>query len=282
VILSPERAGHAAPADLATRRVGLAAAVAAGVWRTEPAPVEVEIGGVRCLRFSPPKASRGTVLHIHGGAFRIGCPEQIAPFAAVFASRCGVTMICPAYRLAPEHPFPVGLNDLRNVVAALECDALILSGDSAGGGLAAALTTLCIKDEISLAGLALLSPWLDLTVTNPSYTTNAATDPLFSKEAATEAAQLYLQGHSAEEPSASPLHASVTGFPSTYINVGTGEVLTDDARKMHNRLLAVGVTSQLHQVDGMEHAAVTRDRTLPGAAETFDALADFIESRLHP
>ena len=71
----------------------------------------MQIGGVRCLRFSPSGNPRGTLLHMHGGAFRIGCPEQIAPFAAALAEACAVTVICPAYRLAPEHPFPAGLND---------------------------------------------------------------------------------------------------------------------------------------------------------------------------
>jgi epsilon-lactone hydrolase len=281
-MLPPERAGHAASADLAERRAGLAAAVATGIWRTEPAPEQVEIGGVRCLRFAPPSAPRGTVLHVHGGAYRIGCPEQIAPFAAALASRCGVTVICPAYRLAPEHPFPAGLNDVRNVVSVLGGDSLILSGDSSGGGLAAALAALCIKDGITLAGLALLSPWLDLTITSAAYTSNATTDPLFSAEAAREAAGLYLQGHPSEDPLASPLQGPVTGFPPTYINVGTGEVLTDDAQKMHARLLRAGVEAQLHRVDGMEHVAVTRDLALTGAAETFVALTAFIDWRLHP
>ena len=181
----------------------MAAAVAAGYWRTDPAPEEVQIGGVRCLRFSPSGASRGTLLHMHGGAFRIGCPEQIAPFALALAQACAVTVICPAYRLAPEHPFPAGLNDGWAVLRALAETAnhpLILSGDSAGGGLAASLAALAHQAGIPLAGLALLSPWLDLSVTDPAYTTNAATDPLFSAEAAREAATLYLQGHARERP----------------------------------------------------------------------------------
>ena len=117
--LPPERTGHAAPADLAARRAGLAAAVAAGMWRTDPAPQEVMLGGVRCLRFSPSGPARGMVLHMHGGAFRIGCPEQMGPFAADLAARCGVEVICPAYRLAPEAPFPAGLNDGWAVLRAL-------------------------------------------------------------------------------------------------------------------------------------------------------------------
>ena len=275
-----ERAGHAASAGLAERRAGLAEVAASGVWRTDPPPTEIKIGGIRCLRFDPPSRPRGIVLHIHGGAYRIGCPEQISPFAVALALRCNVTVICPAYRLAPEHPFPAALNDVRNVVAALESDALILSGDSAGGGLAAALTALCVEDGMHLNGLALLSPWLDLTVSSPSYTTNAETDPMFSKSSAQEAAALYLQGYLPEDPLVSPLYAEVDGFPPTYVNVGTGEVLVGDAQKMHAQLQVSGVETQLHQVDNMEHVAVTRDLQLPGAVETFDGLAAFIDSRL--
>ena len=281
--LPPERMGYAAPAELAERRSGLAAAVAAGVWRTDPAPEEVQIGGVRCLRFSPSATARGTLLHIHGGAFRIGCPEQIAPFAACLAEACAIDVICPAYRLSPEYPFPAGLADGWAVLSTL-CDTatvpLILSGDSAGGGLASSLSALAHQASIPLAGLALLSPWLDLSVTDPAYTNNAVTDLLFSAEAAREAAKLYLQGHTSSDPLASPLLGEVGGYPLTYISVGTGEVLAGDAQRLRDRLEREGVPVTFHGVDGMEHVAVTRDRTLTGAEETLCALTVFVNRTL--
>ncbi len=283
--LPPERAGHAAPADLAERRAGLAAAVAAGLWRTDPAPEEVHIGGVRCLRFSPSGTSRGTILHMHGGAFRIGCPEQIAPFALALAQACAVDVICPAYRLAPEHPFPAGLNDgwaVLHALAEVAGHPLILSGDSAGGGLAASLAAMAHQAGMPLAGLALLSPWLDLTVTDPAYTTNAITDPLFSAQAAREAATLYLQGHAPDDPLASPLLGHVSGYPPTYLNVGTGEVLAGDALRLRDRLMQAGVPVTLHTVDGMEHVAVTRDRGLVGSEEAFAGLVGFVDRSTAP
>ena len=245
----------------------------------------MQIGGVRCLRFSPSGTTRGTILHLHGGAFRIGCPEQVAPFAASLAEACAVHVICPAYRLAPEHPFPAGLNDGWAVLRALAETAtgpLILSGDSAGGGLAASLAALAHQAGIPLAGLALLSPWLDLTVTDPAYTTNAATDPLFSAEAAREAATLYLQGHIANDPLVSPLLGEVSCFPPTYVNVGTGEVLAGDAQRLRDRLEQAGVPVTLHAVDGMEHVAVTRDRGLVGSEEAFAGLVGFVERTTTP
>jgi monoterpene epsilon-lactone hydrolase len=277
--LPPERTGHAAPADLAARREGLAAAVAAGMWRTDPAPQELMLGGVRCLRFSPSGPSRGTLLHMHGGAFRIGCPEQMGPFASDLAARCGVEVICPAYRLAPEAPFPAGLNDGWAVLQALAASGatpLLVSGDSAGGGLAASLAALSAAVGIHLAGLALLSPWLDLSVSDRTFAANAATDLLFSEESAREAAALYLQGHAPSDPLLSPLKGEVGGFPPTYLNVGTGEVLAGDAASFHARLQEAVVPVAYHPVRGMEHVAVTRDRGLTGSVETFEALVGFV------
>ena len=278
--LPPERAGHEPPADLIARRVAIAEAVAAGVWHTDIAPEELEIGGVRCLHFSPPTEARGTVLHIHGGAFRQGCPEMIAPFATALAERCRVSVVCPAYRLAPEHPFPAGLNDAFRVMKALGTTGLILSGDSAGGSIAAGLARLVPLDAHSVAGLVLLSPWLDLTVSAASFATNATSDPLFSSEAACEAAMLYLQGLSPRDGQASPLLGPVDCFPPTLINVGAGEVLIDDARAFFERLSSAKVVAWLDVVEGMTHVAVTRDLALPGAAEAFELLAAFIDERL--
>ena len=275
-----ERAGCPAPADLAARREGMAKAIAAGTWRTTQAPEEAVLDGVRVLRFRPAGSARGVVLHLHGGGFRQGCPEMIGPYAAALAERCGVEVVCPAYRLAPDHPFPAGLNDAAKVYRALRREGggpLIVAGDSAGGGLAASLTALAASEGNGPAGLILLSAWLDLTVTAASYEANAATDPLFSRESAASAAELYLQGHPPADPLASPLFASLESFPPTLVSVGEGEVLADDSRAFHAAVEVAGVTAELHPVPGMDHVAVTRGLTLPGSAETFAAVAAFVD-----
>ena len=265
----------AAPPELVERRRGMAEALAKGMWRTDPPARDAALGGVRVLHFRPAKPARGVILHLHGGAFRIGCPETVGPYAVALAERCAVEVVCPAYRLAPEHPFPAGLDDARAVLQALKAESdlpLILSGDSAGGNLAAALAA-----EQRVAGLVLLSAWLDLTVTSPSYAANAATDPLFSREAAEEASALYLQGARAEQPSASPLLGPVDGFPPTLVSVGLGEVLAEDGLRFHAALQAAGVPARLCAIAGMEHTAVVRGLDKPGSPETFEAVAAFVD-----
>jgi len=279
--LPPERSGKPAPPEIAERRLVMAAAVASGTWRIGAPQQTVILNGVRVLRVSPAdRPARGTVLHLHGGGFRIGCAEMSAPFAAALAARCGVEVVCPDYRLAPEHPFPAGLVDAYRAMRALQEEGespLILSGDSAGGGLAAGLAAICVAEAKPPAALILLSPWLDLTVTSRSYDEHAANDPLFSRAEAAKAAALYLQGTSPQHPLASPQFGAVKGFPPTLIGVGREEVLWGDAQAFHAKLAAAGVDAQLHAVAGMQHVAVTRSFSLPGAAETFEAVAAFVD-----
>lgn len=281
--LPPQRAGRDAPAELAQRRQGMAGAIAAGMWRTDPPPEALDLDGVRALRFGAPGRPRGSVLHLHGGGFRQGCPEMTGPFAAALAQRCAVDVFCLGYRLAPEHPFPAGLADARAALGALQASVagpIVLSGDSAGGGLAAGLAVLAAADDRPAAGLVLLSPWLDLTVTSRFYEINAGSDPLFSRLSASEAAGLYLQGASSEHPLASPLFAPLAGLPPTFVSVGEGEVLVEDSRRFASALREAGVAATLSVIPGMEHTAVVRDRALTGAAETFAALAEFVDGVL--
>lgn len=279
LMMPPERPGHPASPALAARRQAIAAAIAAGLLETAPPPTEHIIAGVRTVRHDPATPPRAALIHFHGGAYRIGCPEQVGRFAAALATRCNTTVYCPAYRLAPEHPFPAALRDGWGVLCALADPTrpLIVSGDSAGGGLALALAALAVGAGLPLAGLVLFSPWLDLAASAPSFARNAASDPLFSTDAAQEAAALYLQGHDSADPRASPIRASVEGLPPTLLSVGDGEVLVDDVRHLHERLGAAGVASILQVMPGMEHVAVTRDLALTGAQATFDAAAAFIE-----
>lgn len=279
-----ETGGRAVPAALAAMRRGMADAASKGTWATTPPAEVLEIAGARVLRHASAVPARGAVVHFHGGGYRMGMPEATGPYARRLADNCAVDVYCPAYRLAPDHPFPAGLNDgwaVASALAAQYAGRLILAGDSAGGGLAASIAAACRATGIPLPGLILHSPWLDLTVTSPSYAANAQSDPLFSRAAAQEAAGLYLQGlYPAEYPLASPLFAAPGAFPPTLITVGTGEVLRDDAQRMHDRMQAAGADVRLLQIEDMEHVAVTRGLDLPGAAEALAATQAFLATIL--
>jgi epsilon-lactone hydrolase len=278
ISIPPLRPGRIADPDLAERRLQMQAAVDAGAWKTEKPPLETTLAGRRCLRFKPEGTPRGYLLQLHGGGFRIGRPEFESLLAEALVKRCGIEVVVPQYALSPEGPFPAGLIDAHEAFKALRTEVrnapLIVGGDSAGGGLAASLGLLC-GDQID--ALVLLSPWLDVRVTAKSYETNAATDPMFSTESASIAAELYLQGFDPTHPLASPLLADIAAYPPTLISVGTGEVLRDDSVLFHEKLLAAAVDSRLSAIDGMEHVAVVRSLTMPGAAETLEEVVAFID-----
>lgn len=274
---SPERAGRAPDPVLAARRAQMNAAVAEGRFKVDPPAQKLCIEGTRALRFACEGRPTATILHFHGGGLRLGCPDMLAPYAAALAREAGVEVICPEYRLAPEHPFPAGLNDAWRVAASVGREGpLLIAGDSAGGGIAASLTSLLVAADRPPAGLVLVSPWLDLTLGAASYEGNAATDDVFSRAAATEGANAYLAGLSAGDPRASPLFAGVAGFPPTLVIIGEEEVLADDGRSYVAALDAAGIQATLMARAGTAHAAVTRSLKLPGAPETFAGIAAFV------
>ena len=114
--------------------------------------------------------SQRTVVHFHGGGYCVGSARTARSWAAHLSAQAGCRVVLPEYRLAPEHPYPAALEDARAVhdrcparSARSKPGSLVVSGDSAGGGLALALA-LSMRDEGQElpAGCILLSPWLDL------------------------------------------------------------------------------------------------------------------------
>ncbi len=287
ITIPAEREGAQAPADLAERRAMMAKAAEAGMMPGPVRPVaEDTIDGIRTLTVSPESgAPRGYLLMLHGGGYRLGRPENDARFAERLADRCQIAVVLPAYRLAPENPFPAGFNDGWKALLALRArigDApLMVGGDSAGGGLAAALAVhAASQGGPRIDGALLFSTWVDMTITAASFKENAATDMLFPEASAQTASDTYMQGFDLRHPLASPLFADISGFPPAFINVGNGEALRDDSLSFHKKLTDAGLRSELLGVDGMEHVAPVRGEDLVGSAESFAAVADFVDRLL--
>ncbi len=155
---------------------------------------ETDSGGVPVVVLTPPDGYSATLLYMHGGGYRLGSARGFAAYTSHLAAACKVRVVSVDYRLSPEHPFPAALTDCRNAYVGLlgsgaEPHQVVVGGDSAGGGLAAALLIeLKMQGIPSPAAAVLLSPWADLRVVNESYTQNAETDQLFSRASATDGA----------------------------------------------------------------------------------------------
>lgn len=275
--LPPLREGYGADPGLLERRLRATGTAPPGA-RFE----EVTLAGTRCLLIEPLGGEgKGDVLYLHGGGYRLGSPLAYISYAQALADRSGRRIVLPFYPLAPEHPYPAALNTMVAVYRALpDPERTIVAGDSAGGGLAAGLSIVAARAGVRPAGIILVSPMLDLTAQSDSLRRNASRDPLFSKAAVLDSAQLYLQGHPPTDPLVSALHAEPADFPPTLVLTGSAEVLLDEALAFVRRLAQADIRVSLHVAPGMGHVWPLMAPGSTEAVEAIAAMAAFV-STLH-
>jgi acetyl esterase/lipase len=133
---------------------------------------------------------------------------------------------------------------------------------------------LALAADCKPAGLILFSPWLDLAVTNPTYD-NRPADQFFPKPSARSAAELYLQGHPADHPLASPLLGDFSGFPSTLIFASSDEAVVGDALDLQAKLADARVAVESHIVPGMTHVWPVISPDLPESQAALAAIGIF-------
>jgi acetyl esterase/lipase len=277
--LPPERAGRPAPADLLERRQLILAApvppATNGITRRD-----VVLGGVAAVVYEPAMPS-AAILYFHGGGFRVGHAGMWPAFHPLLATRTKGRVISVDYRLAPEHPFPAAVHDAAVAYEATRRDGLpvVVAGDSAGGGVAAALAVAASRSGVERPrGLVLVSPWVDLTVTAATYDSRSATDVMFSRSSAQDAVDLYLQGGDPLDPLASPLFADARCFPPTLLFAGGDEVLLDDTLELATRLARAGRTVELHVGAGRQHVWVNTGFDSTEGRAAVDAIARFVST----
>jgi epsilon-lactone hydrolase len=187
-----------------------------------------------------------TVVHFHGGGYCVGSALTARAWAAHLSARAGCRVVLPEYRLAPEHPHPAALEDARAVLSALLGEApassVVVSGDSAGGGLAlAAILSLRNGPEDLPAGCILVSPWLDLSRDRRDTPELVRRDVLLSPGWLDACAAAYARRPDWADPSVSPLLAAHGGLPPLLIQAGSEELLAPDAEGLAASASAAGV-----------------------------------------
>ena len=205
---------------------------------------EQTIAGLRAEVVSSRAASSDlTVIHFHGGGYCLGSAVTARSWAAHLSAQTGCRVVLPEYRLAPEHPYPAALEDARAVMKALSGpDPVVVSGDSAGGGLALALV-LSMRDagQELPAGAILLSPWLDLGRDRRAVPDLVRRDVLLTPDWLDACARAYADPATWADPLISPLHAAHAGLPPLLIQAGTEELLAPDAGLLAASASAAGV-----------------------------------------
>ncbi|HHT54398.1 MAG TPA: alpha/beta hydrolase fold domain-containing protein [Clostridiales bacterium] len=262
--------------------------------------LDIELDALKAAWILPRDELRtGVILYLHGGGYTCGTLDYARGFASVLAESTGMRVFCPAYRLAPEHPYPAALADAYSAYKFLleegyDSKQIVLCGESAGGGLIYSLCYIIRDTKMPQpAGLIAISPWTDLTLSGKSYITNQKTDPSMSVERLEFFADCYtgrrydlVEGiekpwpapTDKNDPYVSPLLGNLRGLPPSLIFAGGDEIMLDDAALMHKRLLLAGVASRLIVTPHMWHAYVLF--CFEEHKSDFDEINNFIKSVL--
>ena len=198
-------------------------------------------------------------LFIHGGGYYRGSVAATRSTAARISKATGMRCLSIDYRLAPEDPFPAGVDDTYAAYKWLlgqgvDASQIVVGGVSAGGGLTMALL-LKLKDEGDPlpAAAVPMSAWTDLTQSGDSMQSKSDEDVVISKAYLDRMAGYYLDGAGAKTPLASPLFGDLKGLPPLLIQVGSAETLLDDSARLAEAAKAAGVIVEYEAWEDMFH-----------------------------
>ena len=226
----------------------------------------------------------GVILYLHGGSFISGSIASHRTLAGNVALASAARALLIGYRLAPEHPFPAGLQDAaaayewlltRGTVPA----RLVVAGDSAGGNLTLALLVhLRDRGRPLPAAAVCLSPNPDLTFSGESWVFNAKKDVMIQERKERQAVAIYLQGADPREPLASPSIADLRGLPPLLLQVGSYEVLRSDVERFAEKARQAGVPVSLEVWPGMQHEWQFAARILPEGRRAIARIGRFLQA----
>lgn len=243
------------------------------------------IGGVSVLVATPKEYQENSkaLIYIHGGAWTFGAPDHLCQIFAPIAQQTSLKTYAINYRLAPEHPFPNGLDDCLSVYEELlkthNPKDIFFLGDSAGANLCIA-TILKARDKgVALpAAVGVNSPVVDIEKNSDTHYTLAGRDPklLFEKSLA-PSIEVYATNEDPKNPLISVIHADFQkGFPPISIHVGAREILLGDAARLNEKLHNAGQQSSLHVFDGLWHGV--QEHGFPESARSMKLMTQFFQS----
>ena len=279
------------PEDVARGHDGLREAYDRFLTTNFPLPesvsaVEDELGDVKAWCVAAPDAARGNVvLHFHGGGYLIGSAKGSLEYASRLADAVEGACYTVDYRLAPEHPYPAAIDDAVMAYRALlargiPASSIMVSGESAGGGLAVALLlALRSAGEPLPAAIFAAAPFADLTLSGPTIKAFNGDDPAANRDLLTFMGASYFQGHEPTDPLVSPLFGDLAGLPPLFVTATQGEVLLSDTTRLAERAQKAGVDVTLRLVDDSVHV-YTIFPFLPETKSTMEEVAAWAQRKL--
>lgn len=256
----------------------------------KPAPdittQSLSANGVPAEWITPPNATDTVVYWLHGGGYTVGSINTHRDMISRIARASEARAFAIDYRLAPEHPFPAAVDDAVTgyrwlLAQGIDPKAVVIGGDSAGGGLTfATLITLRDAGDPLPAAAVTFSPWTDLEGTGESITTRRDADPMIDPAGMPEMSALYHTTTPVRDPRVSPIHADLTGLPPQLIHVGDAEVLLSDATRMADKAKAAGVDTTLEVWDEMIHVFQFFAATLSEGQQAIEMAGEFVKSHV--
>jgi acetyl esterase/lipase len=207
---------------------------------------------VQPLEGRPPSR---TVLYFHGGAYI----NEITRFHWALAARIAREASCRC--LVPIYPLGARAGAAQVVATGSEIAAqvieqtgeLVLAGDSAGGGLALAVSLALRDSGLRPSQIILVSPWLDVRTDQPEQRALERRDAMLAVVGLREAARTYACGLPLADPRISPLNGELRGLPPITVFTGTNDILNPDSHRLRERCSASGVSCELVEAPGMPH-----------------------------
>src|SRR5258705_12292057 len=255
-----------------------------GLGHIYPADGSVEISGepiegVTCYWFVPGKFDKNKiVIYLHGGMFVLGSIETYKPMVSYFASAFSTKILFIEYSLAPEKPFPNGINDIlkvyRELIRRYPDSKITLMGDSAGGALSATMIKMASEEKLRMPSVVvLLSPWVYLRGNTESYETRKKLDTILTKDKLMEYADYYVANNWDE---ADPGQFTFNSFPPLFILVGSNEILFDDSKLFYEKIKLLQPDTRMKEYENQVHGWPLIDIKSDAAKDALTTIKKFI------
>ena len=225
------------------------------------------------------------ILHLHGGGYVVGSPRTTRSITAGLARHTGLPVLALDYGLAPEHPYPAAIEDTVAGYSwladqGIDPRRIVVTGDSAGGGLTMALLLALRERNLPMpAGAVGISPLLDLTLSSPSIEANLATDPQVTRAFLELSVGHYLPpGVDPKSPLASPVFADLAGLPPLLLQAGGDEALLDDTVRFGEAAEAAGVDVTVECWEAMMHVWHMLAPRFPEAEAALTGIAAWVRA----